>query len=88
MKAEFFIGVVLRPLLAQALDTYSEDRFPAGPLDIYIDAVQVFDSDPKGTTITGPLQHDCPAPGTTDAPAPAIEWQVFTGSPEQGSLFD
>jgi Baseplate J-like protein len=88
VKAEFFIGVVLRPLLAQPLDNYSEDRFPAGPLDIYVDAVQVFDADPKGTTIAGPLQHDCPAPGTTDAPTPAIEWQVFTGSPEQGSLFD
>ena len=87
-NATFFVGVVLRPLLAQPLDNYSEDRFPTGALDLYVDAVQVFDTAPTGVTVTGPLQHDCPAPGTTDAPAAAIEWQVFTGSPEQGTLFD
>jgi hypothetical protein len=86
--AAFFIGIVLRPLLAQAPANYSEDRFPVGPLDIYVDAVQVFDTDPAGAVVAGPLAHACPAPGTDDMPTGSIEWQVFTGSPEQGDLFD
>lgn len=84
----FFVGLVLRPLLAQDPAKYSEDRFPVGPLDLYVDAVQVFDADPTGARIDGPLAHDCPAPGTDDTPTGAVEWQVFTGSPEQGELFD
>ena len=86
--AAFFIGIVPRPLLAQDPARYSEDRFPVGPLDIYIDTVQVFDTDPSGATIPGPVSKACPSPGSTDAPAGTIEWQVFTGSPEQGALFD
>lgn len=87
-EAAFFVGIVLRPLLAQDPANYSEDRFPAGPLDLYVDAVQVFDTDPTGAVLSGPLAHDCPAPGTDDTPPSGIEWQVFTGSPEQGALFD
>ena len=87
-QAAFFIGLVLRPLLAQAPGNYSEDRFPVGPLDLYVDAVQVFDTDPSGKVLSGPLAHDCPAPGTDDTPSGAIEWQVFTGAPEQGDKFD
>lgn len=87
-QATLFIGIVLRPLLAQAPANYSEDRFPVGPLDLYVDAVQVFDAAPSGAAVSGPLAHDCPPPGTDDTPAGTIEWQVFTGSPEQGALFD
>src|SRR6185436_16077798 len=74
-QAAFFIGIVLRPLLAQDPDNYSEDRFPVGPLDLYVDAVQVFDTDPSGLVVSGPLAHDCPAPGTDDTPTGRIEWQ-------------
>jgi hypothetical protein len=87
-QAAFFVGLVLRPLLAQDPAKYSEDRFPAGPLDLYVDAVQVFDPDPSGAVVSGPLAHDCPAAGSGDTPTGRIEWQVFTGSPEQGALFD
>jgi len=87
-QASLFIGIVLRPLLAQDPANYSEDRFPVGPLDLYVDAVQVFDTTPDGTILSGPLAHDCPAPGTDDTPTATVEWQVFTGSPEQGELFD
>jgi hypothetical protein len=86
--AELYLGIVLRPLLAQDAANYSEDRFPVGPLDIYVDAVQVFDTDPEGETVEGPLAHECPAPGTDATPPGAVEWQVFIGSPEQGALFD
>ena len=88
VQAEFFIGIVLRPLLAQDPGKYSEDRFPVGPLDLYVDAMQVFDTDPAGAVVSGPVAHDCPAPGTTDTPTGKVEWQVFTGSPEQGEKFD
>ena len=87
-QAALFIGLVLRPLLAQPTANYSEDRFPVGPLDLYVDAVQVFDDAPSGEVLSGPLAHDCPAPGTDDTPTGTIEWQVFTGTPEQGALFD
>ena len=87
-QAAFFIGIVLRPHLAQDPANYSEDRFPVGPLDLYVDALQVFDTGPSGALLTGPLAHACPAPGTRDLSVSRVEWQVFTGSPEQGALFD
>lgn len=87
-QAGLFVGLVLRPLRAQDPARYSEDRFPVGPLDLYVDAVQVFDPAPSGEIVAGPLAHACPAPGTDDTPTSGIEWQVFTGSPEQGALFD
>jgi hypothetical protein len=86
--ATLFIGLVLRPRLAQDPAKYSEDKFPVGPLDLYVDAVQVFDEDPAGDEIRGPLAHACPAPGSASTPRGHVEWQVFTGSPEQGALFD
>lgn len=83
-----FVGLVLRPLLAKDPANYSEDKFPVGPLHLYVDAVETFDTDPFGDVISGPLSHDCPAPGTDESATGIVEWQVFTGSPEQGDLFD
>jgi predicted phage baseplate assembly protein len=85
--AVLYVALVLRPLLAQDPDRYTEDRFPDGPLDLYVDTVQVFDTDPEGATVAGPVAMQCPDPGTPETPG-AVEWQVFTGSPEQGELFD
>lgn len=85
--ALLYFGLVLRPLLAQDPDRYTEDRFPDGPLDLLVDTVQVFDTDPQGATVDGPVAMQCPAPGTPETHG-VVEWQVFTGSPEQGDLFD
>lgn len=92
--AMLYVGLVLRPHLAQDPDRYTEDRFPDGPLDLMVDTVQVGDTDPvqvddtdPGATISGPVAMQCPASGTPETPG-VVEWQVFTGSTEQIELFD
>lgn len=86
---ELIFGLVLRPKLAQELAHYAEDSFPTGPLDLYVDMVQVFDQAPDGTTVSGPLVHQCAAlQAQQDTDAGSIEWQVFIAAPEQGELFD
>lgn len=92
--AMLYVGLVLRPHLAQDPDRYTEDRFPDGPLDLMVDTVQVGDTDPvqvddtdPGATISGPVAMQCPASGTPETPG-VVEWQVFTGSTEQIGLFD
>ena len=68
-RPRLFVGLVLRPLLAQDRSpTIRKTSSPVGPLDLYVDAVQVFDTDPSGAVLSGPLAHDCPAPGTDDTP--------------------
>jgi hypothetical protein len=81
----FYAGLLLRPVRSAKPDAYSNDRLPAGPLDIYIEATQVFDKDPRGTVIAGPLARSC-----LNASVPftsRIEWQLFTGDATQPNLF-
>ncbi|MGV8937556.1 MAG: putative baseplate assembly protein [Allorhizobium sp.] len=81
----FYLGLLLRPIRSQAADKYNNDRLPAGPLDIYVEAAQVFDTDPSGNVIEGPLSTSCQNGSVPFTPR--IEWQLFTGSNDQPDLF-
>lgn len=81
----FYIGLLLRPVRSAKLDAYNNDRLPAGPLDLYVEATQVFDRDPQGDIISGPLARSC-----LNASVPftsRLEWQLFTGDATQANLF-
>lgn len=73
----FYVGLLLRPNIKGDLSTFAEDTWPAGPLDLYFDAVQVSDALGDGTVMTGPLAWRCVNDAVTDDAL--IEWQVFTG---------
>lgn len=79
-----YIGLLLRPELKQAVEQYSEDRMPAGSLTLYADAVQVFDRDPNGEEVAGPMATRCA--GVEEQPR-RIEWQAFEGDSASTSLF-
>ena len=81
----FYLGLLLRPVRSDPADKYNNDRLPAGPLDLYVEATQVFDADPGGNVISGPLSTSCrngSVPFTSH-----IEWQLFTGEKTQSDLF-
>lgn len=86
----FYIGLLLRPVRSGKPDSYNNDRLPAGPLDLYVEATQVFDkiphgTNPQGEVLTGPLARAClssSVPFTSH-----IEWQLFTGDAAQSGLF-
>jgi Baseplate J-like protein len=81
----FYIGLLLRPVRTEKPDAYNNDRLPAGPLDLYVEATQVFDKDPEGLVIAGPLARACL---TASVPFTSrIEWQLFTGDAAQSALF-
>ncbi|MEE8455106.1 MAG: putative baseplate assembly protein [Limibaculum sp.] len=81
-----YLGLLLRPKIAKALDKYNMDRLKGGPLDLYFDAVQVFDRDADGGLLEGPLSLECANPGDTAEAARRIEWQIYTGD-GAGELF-
>lgn len=80
-----YIGLLLRPTLAKPLALYLTDALPAGRLDLFADAAQVYDLTPAGAEIEGPLGYDCAAAG---AAGPKIEWQVYTGSASGARFVD
>ncbi|MGD9749809.1 MAG: putative baseplate assembly protein [Acidimicrobiia bacterium] len=73
----FYLGLLLRPNLSKGLEHYLNDALPAGPLDLFADAVQVYDRSPDGSTVLGPLGIGCAAAG---APDNEVEWQIWTGA--------
>lgn len=82
----FYLGLLLRPVRTEKADAYNDDRLPAGPLDVHVEATQVFDEDPQGVVIAGPLAKKCTSnsvPFTS-----RIEWQLFTGDAAQAGQFD
>ncbi len=83
-----YLGLLLRPNVKPPLNRYIDDSLPAGPLDLYVDAVQVFDKDPAGAVIEGPLSRRCADPaGAGIEPVKHIDWQIFTGAEGQPDLF-
>lgn len=83
--AALYLGLVLRPGATTDLARFADDRLPAGPLDLYVDAVQVHDVGADGAVVAGPLAQHCPPPvGTGSVPAAAaaprrLVWQLHTG---------
>jgi len=83
-----YLALLVRPHLAEETARYSEDVLPAGPLDLHVEAVQVFDEDARGEIVQGPKRLACPPPGATDTPIDAIEWQIFTAGADATAAFD
>jgi len=75
----FYLGLLLRPVRGKPADEYNNDRLPPGPLDFYVEATQVFDADPSGEVIEGPLATSCQSRSVPFASH--VEWQLFTGDP-------
>ncbi len=92
-----YLGLLLRPVRKEDDPSdYAEDRFPIGPLDVYTDAVRVFDPAPpedavapgaEPAIVTGPLGLRCPTPGSPGVAADHVHWQVYTGD-GSGPLFE
>ncbi len=83
-----YLGLVLRPLRNGKPGDFAEDKLPAGPLDLYADAIRVFDEGPDGSVVEGPLATFCPAPGAAGTPPDHVEWHIFTGTGDEGALFE
>ncbi|MEM6932146.1 MAG: putative baseplate assembly protein [Pseudomonadota bacterium] len=90
----FYLGLLLRPIRSGDPDDYAEDKFPIGPLDLYADAVRVFDDAPpaegesEGDPVLGPIGTLCPAPGSAGIPVEHVDWAVFTGEGGEPALFE
>lgn len=74
-----YVGLLLRPNAKPPLDAYADDRLPAGPLGLFVDAVQVHDEGPDGSLVEGPLTHRCAQPSDAADAARHIAWQLHTG---------
>lgn len=81
------LGLLLRPWAKPPLHDYAEDRLPAGPLDLYVDAVEVHDTTPSGAVENGPLSTRCQGTAAEPAPVRRIVWQVYTGGLEGAGTF-
>lgn len=82
-----YLGLLLRPHAKPPMDAYVDDRLPAVPLDLYVDAVQVYDTRPDGNVETGPLSAQCPTPGDPPATTRRTLWQIYTGGSEGAGQF-
>ncbi|HMR48210.1 MAG TPA: putative baseplate assembly protein [Arachnia sp.] len=71
-----YLGLLLRPHLAQPLSAYLTDALPAIPLDLHIDVVEA--SDEPQAQATPPSTHTCASAGVL---RPQVEWQLYTGAP-------
>ena len=82
------LGLVLRPHINGTLNDYTQDVFPAGQLDIFVDASQPFDQivtpDADGSPVAQVLDtaqsRACLFPWEVAAGAQRIVWQIYTGS--------
>lgn len=83
--AALYLGVVLRPVRREAPGRYAEDRFPAGPLDVYADAVTASDSVASSGAVSGGVASGAVVPGGT---AGHVEWQVYVGDGTGDALFE
>lgn len=84
-----YLGLVLRPALASGLDAgaYAQDRWPAGPLDVFADALEVGDLAEPGQPAPLPPTMTCPPPlGGTERIA-HLRWQVYVGGREHAGDF-
>ncbi len=71
----FYMGLLLRPLRSERADAYNNDRLPAGPLDLYFEATQVFRHGQHwhgGHRSAGMTCTNGSVPFTS-----RIEWQLF-----------
>ena len=85
--APMLVGLLLRPAAKPPMSQFVDDRLPAGPLDLWMDAVQVYDTDPGGAVIHGPLSTRC---SDVDASPPLerhVTWQLWTGGLEDVGTF-
>lgn len=78
--AALTLGLVLRPHLKGELDDYSQDVWPPGQLDIYVDAAQPFDLDEGGEVIDEPQARKCLFPWEQGEAAQTVDWQIYVGS--------
>ncbi|KGK41988.1 hypothetical protein LH51_10615 [Nitrincola sp. A-D6] len=73
---QFIFALVLRP---KAEIATPEDRMPVGPLDLYVEAAQVFDTDTQGEVIEGPeMTIAGPLAALPGTPSP-VHWEVYAG---------
>lgn len=87
-----WLALVLRPHLkpSSVLDDYSQDVFPAGELDLWVEAAGPGDEVATGATpVPSPLSRDCPFPFERAERAAGIAWAVYTGTdPDQDFTAD
>ena len=86
-NSTFYLGLLLRPNAKPPMNRFINDRLSAGPLNLYIDTVQILDEDPQSSLITGPLSSTC-VNGQGSQVSDTIEWQIFTGTQEQVNFTD
>lgn len=77
--SQFILALVLRPTISKPVESYAEDRFPAGLLDLFVEKAEVFDKDATGAIIPGPLTRAAGPIGLPEAAQPGLVWEAFTG---------
>lgn len=71
-----YLGLLLRPNMKLKPDAYVADALPAGPLDLYLDVVEVYDKAPDGSSVNGPLTVSS---GQDLSSRAVLQWQIWTG---------
>jgi len=84
-----YLGLLLRPVLerGQQQSAYAMDRWPAGPLDVYANAVQADDPVQGEPNAAGRAEHACPPPGTRPGTG-HLRWELYTGGVTGAEDFD
>ncbi|MEL7097512.1 MAG: putative baseplate assembly protein [Pseudomonadota bacterium] len=72
----FVFALALRP---KADTIRSEDRMPGGALGLFVEATQVFDTAPDGSTIEGPLSAASGPLGASPDALSTVKWEAFAG---------
>lgn len=87
-SSAMYLGLLVRPKLAQDPANYLQDILTPGPLDLYFDGTDIYDQIPDGdgglTPFNGPVVTQCQ---TARAAKTNIEWQVWTGTIQPDDSF-
>lgn len=88
LGTSWVFALVLRPTIPKPPELYAEDRLPSGELDLYVEATEVYEKDALGAVLTGPLAVTSGPLSQTEALAPGLLWEVFTGAEASSLTFD
>ena len=70
-----YVGLLLRPNISGELDRFSQDTFPDGPLDLFVEVTEPGPDSPGGAAT-----QTCLFPWEVEARADTLSWQVYVGS--------
>lgn len=82
-----YLGLLLRPDVKPPLSRYSEDRMPAGPLELFADPADPVPRSLSADHLDGPAAAGLSADRERPDAGSRLAWQAFTGDPQAPGLF-